>query len=174
MFRKIDSGEIRGLLSICFNPLVSLPDSQFVARMLEKLEFYVAIDFFMSETARYANIVLPGYLQEESKGMVTTTEGRVIKINKAIDCPGEARQDWHIIQDIATALGRSEGFTFAEPKAILNELRAASAGGIADYAGTTYERLEREMGVFWPCPSEDHPGTPRLLEPGLVEPDCTR
>jgi assimilatory nitrate reductase catalytic subunit len=170
MFRKIDSGEIRGLLSICFNPLISLPDSQFIARMLEKLEFYVAIDFFMSESARYANIVLPGSLQEEDEGMVTTTEGRVIKINKAIDCPGDARQDWRIIQDVAKSLGRSEGFTFAEPRAILDELRAASAGGIADYAGITYERLEREMGVFWPCPSEDHPGTPRLFEPGSWNP----
>src|SRR5690606_5824775 len=59
LFRKIDSGEIRGLISLCFNPLVSLPDSHFVSRMLDKLEFYVAIDFFLNETARHADIVLP-------------------------------------------------------------------------------------------------------------------
>ena len=170
MFRLIDRGEIRGLLSICFNPLVSLPDSGFIARMLEKLEFYVAIDFFLSETARYADVVLPGSLHEEDEGIVTTAEGRVIKINKAIDCPGEARQDWRIIQDIAKALGRERGFTFGSPAEILGELRRASAGGVADYAGITYERLEREMGVFWPCPSEDHPGTPRLFEPGSWNP----
>ncbi len=170
MFRKIDSDEIRGLLSICFNPVVSLPDSQFVARMLDKLDFYVAIDFFLNESARHADIVLPGSLQEEDEGIVTTAEGRVIKINKAIESPGDARQDWRIIQDIARALGRERGFTFAGPGAILDELRRASAGGVADYAGITYERLEREMGVFWPCPSENHPGTPRLFEPGSWNP----
>ena len=101
IFRKIDSGEIRGLLSICFNPKVSLPDSHFVKRMLEKLEFYVAIDFFLNETAQHANIVLPGSLQEEDEGVVTQIEGRVIKINKAVESPGGAREDWRIIQDIA-------------------------------------------------------------------------
>ncbi len=170
MFRKIDSGEIRGLLSICFNPVVSLPDNQFVARMLDKLDFYVAIDFFLNESARHADIVLPGSLQEEDEGIVTTVEGRVIKINKAIESPGDARQDWRIIQDIARTLRRERGFTFAGPGAILEELRQASAGGVADYAGITYERLEREMGVFWPCPSENHPGTPRLFEAGSWNP----
>src|SRR5262245_26180136 len=170
IFRKIDQGEIRGLLSICFNPLVSLPDNAFVRRALEKLEFYAAIDFFLNDTARSADVVLPGSLHEEDEGIVATGEGRVIKINKAIDCPGEAREDWRIIQDIARALGRSRGFTFDSPRAILEELRVASKGGIADYAGITYERLERENGVFWPCPSEDHPGTPRLFEPGSWNP----
>lgn len=166
IFRKIERGEIKGLLSICFNPLVSLPDNSFIRAMLEKLEFYVAIDFFMNESARYANIVLPGSLQEEDEGIVTTAEGRTIKINQAIDCPGDARQDWRIIQDIAHAIGRDHGFTFSSPGEIFQELRVASKGGIADYSGMTYARLEAQHGIFWPCPSEDHPGTPRLFEPG--------
>ncbi len=170
IIRKIDRGEIRGLLSICFNPVVSLPDNAFVRRALEKLEFYVAIDFFLNESARCADVVLPGSLQEEDEGIVASAEGRVIKINKAIECPGEARQDWRIIQDIAQALGRPHGFTFSSPREIFEELRVASRGGIADYAGITYERLERENGVFWPCPSEDHPGTPRLFEKGSWNP----
>src|SRR5512135_2962872 len=170
IFRKIDQGEIKGLLSICFNPVVSLPDNGFIRRALEKLEFYVAIDFFLSDTARYADVVLPGSLHEEDEGVVTTAEGRVIKINKAIDCPGEARQDWRIIQDIAKALGRERGFTFGRPEEIFAELRRASRGGIADYSGITYEKLERQYGVFWPCPSEDHPGTPRLFENGSWNP----
>ncbi|HWG43476.1 MAG TPA: molybdopterin oxidoreductase family protein [Gemmataceae bacterium] len=164
IFRKIERGEVRGLLSICFNPKVSLPDNQFVGRMLDKLDFYVAIDFFLNETARHADIILPGSLQEEDEGTVTQMEGRVIKINKCVDPPGEARQDWRIIQDIARKLGRERGFTFENPRAIFDELRRASAGGIADYAGITWERIEEEYGVFWPCPSEDHPGTPRLFE----------
>ena len=178
LFRKIDAGEIKGLLSLCFNPIVSLPDNAFIKRCLEKLEFYVAIDFFLNDTARHADIVLPGSLQEEDEGTVTQVEGRVIKINKAVDCPGEARQDWRIIQDLARALGRPHGFTFSSPRQIFDELRRASKGGVADYSGITYEKIEARMGVFWPCYSEDpetgrrieHAGTPRLFENGSYNP----
>jgi assimilatory nitrate reductase catalytic subunit len=179
MFRKIDAGEIKGLLSICFNPKVSLPDNQFVTRALEKLEFFAAIDFFLNDTAWHADIVLPGSLQEEDEGVVAQVEGRVIKINKAVDCPGEARADWVIVQDIARRMGRPHGFTFESPREIFEELRVASMGGIADYSGITYEKIEANMGVFWPCYSEDpvtkaptpeHPGTPRLFQLGSYNP----
>ncbi len=170
MFRRIDRGEIRGLLSICFNPKVSLPDNNFVTQCLDKLEFYVAIDFFLNETAQHADIVLPGSLHEEDEGVVTQIEGRVIKINKAIDPPGDAKQDWRIIQNIAKELGREHGFTFTAPHEIFEELRVASKGGIADYSGITYEKIEQQGGVFWPCPSDDHPGTPRLFEEGSWNP----
>ncbi|HWP56020.1 MAG TPA: molybdopterin oxidoreductase family protein [Pyrinomonadaceae bacterium] len=170
MFRRIDRGEIRGLLSICFNPKVSLPDNNFITRCLEKLEFYVAIDFFLNETAQHADVVLPGSLQEEDEGVVTQIEGRVIKINQAVDPPGDARQDWRIIQDIARSLGRERGFTFTAPREIFDELRIASKGGIADYSGITYEKIEKQGGVFWPCTSEDDRGTPRLFEAGSWNP----
>ena len=170
IIRKIHAGEIRALLSICFNPVVSLPDSQYVAKALEKLDFYVAIDFFLSESARAADVVLPGSLHEEDEGVATQIEGRVIKINKAVACPGDAREDWRIIQDIAAALGRTHGMTFESPRDIFDELRRASKGGVCDYSGITYEKIERQNGVFWPCPSEDHPGTPRLFEPGSQNP----
>ena len=170
IFRKIERGEIHGLLSICFNPVVSLPDSDYVRRMLARLDFYVTIDFFLNETARYADVVLPGSLHEEDEGTVTTAEGRVVKINKAIACPGEAHEDWRIIQDLAAALGRDHGFTFSGPRAIFDELRLASKGGIADYSGITWEKIERQQGVFWPCPADDHEGTPRLFEPGSWNP----
>jgi len=164
MMRKIDAGEIKGLLSICFNPKVSLPDNAFVTRALEKLEFFTVIDFFLSETAQHADIVLPGSLHEEDEGVVAQVEGRVIKINKAVDPPGDAKQDWRVIQDIAQALGRPHGFEFDSPRAIFDELRVASKGGVADYYGITYEKIEAQNGVCWPCPSEEHPGTPRLFE----------
>jgi assimilatory nitrate reductase catalytic subunit len=170
IFRKIDGGELRGLLTIGFNPLVSLPDNSFVGRMLDKLDFYVAVDFFLNETARHADIVLPGSLHEEDEGVVTQIEGRVIKINPAVDPPGAARRDWQIIQDLAAALGRPHGFTFQHPREIFDELRRASQGGVADYSGITWEKIERQHGVFWPCPAEDHPGTPRLFEPGSYNP----
>jgi assimilatory nitrate reductase catalytic subunit len=157
---------------------VSLPDNGFITRCLDKLEFYASIDFFLNDTARHADIVLPGSLQEEDEGTVTQVECRVIKINKAVECPGDARQDWRIIQDLAAALGRPKGFTFDSPRAIFEELRNASKGGVADYSGITYEKIEREMGVFWPCYSEDpktgqpidHAGTPRLFEQGSYNP----
>jgi assimilatory nitrate reductase catalytic subunit len=179
LFRKIDAGEIKGLISICFNPKISLPDSDFIARALDKLEFYTAIDFFLNDTAHHADLVLPGSLQEEDEGTVTQVEGRVIKINKAVEPPGQAREDWRIIQDLARALGRPKGFTFASPREIFEELRVASKGGISDYSGISYEKIERQMGVFWPCYSSDpksgavtpdHPGTPRLFEPESYNP----
>jgi assimilatory nitrate reductase catalytic subunit len=177
IIRKIDRGEIKGLLSICFNPMVSLPDNSFVRKALEKLDFYVAIDFFLNETARQADIVLPGSLQEEDEGVVAQLEGRVVKINKAVDPPGEATQDWRIIQDIAAALGRTHGMTFKNPREIFEELRIASKGGIADYSGITWEKIEKQFGVFWPCYSTDpkgkpidHPGTLRLFEPDSWNP----
>jgi assimilatory nitrate reductase catalytic subunit len=170
IFRKIDRGEIRGLLSICFNPKVSLPDNSFVTRALERLEFFVAIDFFLSETAQHADIVLPGSLQEEDEGTTTQIEGRVIKINKAVNPPGDAREDWQIIQDIAKRLGREHGFRFNRPREIFDELRQASSGGIADYSGITYEKIDRQYGVFWPCRGEDDIGTLRLFEPGSWNP----
>jgi len=178
MFRKIDSGEIRGLVAICFNPKVSLPDSNFVTRCLDKLEFFAAIDFFLNDTARHADLVLPGSLHEEDEGVVAQVEARVIKINKAVEAPGDAREDWKIVQDIARALNRPRGFTFSSPREIFEELRIASKGGVADYSGITYEKIERQMGVFWPCYSEDprtgepidHAGTPRLFERGSYNP----
>lgn len=170
LFRLIESGKIRGLISMCFNPKVSLPDSEYVTRMLEKLDFYVALDFFLNETAHHADIVLASALQEEDEGTVTQVEGRVIRINKCIDPPGEARQDWRILQDIAAGLGREHGFTFSSPREIFEELRVASKGGIADYSGITYEKIESQQGVFWPCYSEEHSGTPRLFEPGSWNP----
>jgi assimilatory nitrate reductase catalytic subunit len=88
--------------------------------------------------------------QEEDEGVVAQVEGRVIKINKAVEAPGDATQDWRIIQDIAAALGRSHGMTFQSPREIFDELRVASKGGIADYFGITYEKIEAQNGVFWP------------------------
>jgi assimilatory nitrate reductase catalytic subunit len=179
LFRKIDAGEIKALIAICFNPKVSLPDNQFITRALDKLDYFVSIDFFLNDTARHADLVLPGSLQEEDEGVVAQVEGRVIKINKAVECPGEARADWIIIQDLARGIGRPHGFTFGSPREIFEELRVASKGGVADYSGITYEKIEKQMGVFWPCyshdpktgaPTPEHPGTPRLFEAGSYNP----
>ncbi len=164
MFDKMREGEIKGFLSICNNGMVSLPDTNNIRRSLEGLEFNVNIDFFMSESSRYADVVLPGTSWAEDEGVTASAEGRVLKINKAIDPPGEAKEDWWIIQEIARRMGRGQYFQFNSPREIFDELRTASQGGKADYFGITYEKIDRQNGVFWPCPTEEHTGTPRLFD----------
>lgn len=164
ILEAIHRGEIKGLLSICFNPLVSLPNNNMVREALEKLEFYACIDFFLNETARHADIVLAGSLHEEEEGTVTTAEGRVVRIRECITPPGEARTDTSILLELAKRLGEEKRFTYSVSEDIFNELRVASKGGTADYFGITYEKIEKNMGIFWPCPSLEHPGTPRLWE----------
>jgi assimilatory nitrate reductase catalytic subunit len=166
MMEAIHKGEIRGLLSICINPLVSLPDTDYTRAALEKLEFFGIIDFFMSETARHADVVLAGSLQEEEEGTITTAEGRVVHIAQAVTPPGNAREDWRIITDLARRFAPFEKFPYQCPEDIFRELRGMSRGGIVDYYGITYDKIDREKGVFWPCPDVSHPGTPRLYEGG--------
>jgi assimilatory nitrate reductase catalytic subunit len=168
----IHAGKIRGLFLICFNPMVSLPDQGFVREALEKLEYFAVVDFFLSETARFADVVLPGSLMEEDEGTTTSAEGRVIHHKKVVDPPGDAWEDWKIICDLGARLGQKDKFAFTSPKAIFEELRVASKGGTSDYFGITWEKIDANMGVFWPCPSLDHPGTPRLYEGGkFAHPD---
>src|SRR5207249_7057109 len=162
----IHRGEIKALLSICFNPLVSLPDAEFTRAALERLEFFGVVDFFLSETAHFADVVLAGSLHEEDEGVVANVEGRVLHIPKAVDPPGNARVDWTIYCDLARRLGKGQFFSYKSSREIFDELREASRGGIADYHGITYEKIDRHMGVFWPCPTLEHPGTPRLFEGG--------
>jgi assimilatory nitrate reductase catalytic subunit len=164
LFEAIHDGRIKALLSFCFNPAVSLPDGNFAREALQRLEFYANVDFFMSETSRYADVVLPAALMEEDEGTTTNVEGRVIHHRKAVDPPGDARADWQIVCDLAAQLGVRDKFSFTSAGDIFDELRLASRGGVADYYGITWDRIDREFGVFWPCPSADHPGTPRLYE----------
>ena len=167
IMNAIHSGEIKGLLSICFNPLVSLPEAEFTREALSKLEFFGVIDFFLSETAQHADVVLAGSLQEEEEGVTCSAEGRVIHIQKAVDPPANARGDSQIICELAKRLGKGEFFPYQSTREIFDELRVASRGGIADYYGITYEKIDEQFGVFWPCPELDHPGTPRLFEGGV-------
>jgi assimilatory nitrate reductase catalytic subunit len=164
IMNAIHGGEIKALLLMCFNPMVSLPNSDFTREALEKLEFFGVVDFFLSETAHFADVVLAGSLQEEDEGVVANVEGRVLHIQKAVNPPGNARVDWEIYCDLASRLGKGKFFPYTSSREIFDELREASRGGHADYYGITYEKIDRQMGVFWPCPSLEHPGTPRLFE----------
>ena len=170
-FDAILDGRIRGLLLICSNPMVSLPDTAKTRAALEKLEFFAVIDFFLTESAFHADVVLPGSLHEEEEGVVTTAEGRCVKINAAVSPPGNARRDTDIICDLGRRLGAGQHFAMDGPREVFEEIRRVSRGGVADYAGMTWERLEAEQGIFWPCPTEDHPGTPRLYERSFAHAD---
>jgi assimilatory nitrate reductase catalytic subunit len=166
IFEAIHEGEIAGLINICCNPLVSHPDTNYVREAVEKMEFFCVIDFFMSETARYADVILPGSLHEEEGGTSTTAEARVVRIRAAVSPPANARTDTAILLEIARRLDAERLFTYADNQAIFEELRHASKGGTADYYGITWDRIEKEMGVFWPCPEIGHAGTRRLFENG--------
>jgi assimilatory nitrate reductase catalytic subunit len=171
MVHLMASGEIKSTMVLCSNLMVSLPDNAVVERALANLDPLVVIDFFMSETAERADVVLPGTVWCEDEGTTTNLEGRVIKINKAQSPPGEARTDWEIFGDIARRLGKGGLMPYHAPREIFDELREASKGGVADYFGITYEKIDANDGVFWPCPSLDHPGTPRLFTERFNFPD---
>ena len=155
-------GGVRGLLVMGSNPLVSAPDATRVQRRLAELDFLAVCDFFESDTAQRADVVLPVTQWAEEDGTMTNFEGRVVLRQAAAPPPPEVRSDLAVLAGLALRLGRSEGFP-TQPRAVFEELRRASAGGRADYAGITWERIAAEDGVFWPCPDEDHPGTPRLF-----------
>ena len=166
IMEAIHRGEIKGLLSICFNPVVSLPDTAFTAEALDKLEFYAVIDFFLSETARHADVVLPGSLHEEDEGTSTTAEGRVIKLNPSKTPPGDARLDWEILCDLARRLGKGHVLPLT---AYRGDVRGA-AGGVQGrrrrllrhHLGADRGRARRVLAL----PVRGPPGTPRLFEGG--------
>lgn len=171
MIEKIDQGEIKALIVLGSNPLVSSPNNRFVEKALRKLELLVVIDLFETETAAYAHWLLPGSSFLEGEGTLTNLEGRVFHRAKALDTPGECMEDYRIICKLAERLGRGAYFQYSGIEEVFDELCRASAGGRADYAGLSYRRLIEESGLFWPCPAPDHPGTPLLFEDGFNHPD---
>jgi len=171
MVHLMAEGDIKSCLVICSNLMVSLPDVNVVQRALANLDPLVVIDFFLSETAELADVVLPGSLWCEDEGTTTNLEGRVIKINRAADPPGEAQRDVWIITELARRIGRQQFFPYQNTRQIFDELRVASKGGVADYYGITWEKIDAQDGVFWPCPDLDHPGTPRLFTDRFSHPD---
>lgn len=171
MFQKINDGEITGMFLVCSNPVVSNPNATFVKEALRKLKFLVAVDLFVSETAKLADLILPASSYLEDEGTMTNLEGRVTLREASRPCPGEAKNDWQIICEIAKVLGKEKYFPYQKAEDIFNELREASRGGIADYYGITYDRIRKEQGILWPCPELNHQGTERLFEHSFATPN---
>ena len=159
-------GGVRALLLLASNIVVSAPDVNRVRSRLAALDLLVVSDIFCSETAELADVVLPTAQWAEEEGTMTNLEGRVIRRKRALPPPAGVLDDLQVLKALADRLGRGAYFS-DNPAEVFDELRRASAGGIADYAGITWERIEAEDGVFWPCPHEDHPGTPRLFADGF-------
>lgn len=158
---------VRALLVMGSNVAVSAPHLGNVAERLASLDFLAVSDFFLSETAAVADVVLPSAQWAEEEGTMTNLEGRVIRRRQASEPPAGVRDDVAVICQLARRLGKGRHFEYPGVEEIFQELGRASAGGPADYSGITYGKIEANDGVFWPCPDPDHPGTPRLFADGF-------
>ncbi|MFI7463651.1 molybdopterin oxidoreductase family protein [Nonomuraea sp. NPDC049646] len=158
----------RALLLFGSNPVVSAPASGHVGGRIAGLDLLVVADVVRSETAAMADVVLPVTQWAEENGTMTNLEGRVLLRRRAVAPPEGVRSDLDVIAGLAARLGHRFD---TEPAAVFDELRRAAAGGVADYSGITYERIAAGTGLFWPCPSEDHPGTPRPFLDRFAHPD---
>lgn len=171
MMEKVHAQEIRALFLMGSNPIVSNPNANFVEEGIRKLDFFVAADMHFSETAQLADIILPIASYLENTGTMTNLEGRVLLREAARPAPADVKQDWEVLSDLAALLGKETLFPYKSAEDIFEELRRASRGGIADYFGITYDRLRKEEGIYWPCPSLDHPGEKRLFQASFPRPD---
>jgi assimilatory nitrate reductase catalytic subunit len=149
---------------------VSAPDARRVISRLRDLDFLAVSDFFLSETAELADVVLPSAMWAEEDGTMTNLEGRVLRRRRALDPPTGVPDDLQLLATLADRLGAGDRFS-GDPETVFEELRRASAGGVADYSGISYRRIDDEQGVFWPCPDENHPGTRRLFTERFATPD---
>jgi formate dehydrogenase alpha subunit len=160
------TGQIRAMLVMGENPMMSEPNLSHAQHAIEHLDLLVCIDIFMNETGEMADVILPSASFAEKDGTFTNSDRRVQRVRQALPSVGDARPDWDIVCDLAkrveAGLGTttSAGFDYPDAEAIWEEMRALTP----PFYGITYERLEREGGVHWPCPSLDHPGTPYLFE----------
>jgi len=157
MMHAAHEGRLKGMMIMGENPMISDPNLNHVEEALKALDFLVVQDVFLTETAQLADVVLPAASFAETDGTFTNTERRVLLVNKAIDPPGKARQDWEIIGDLATRMGYP--MSYANAAKIMDEIAEVTP----IYGGISHRRL-REQELQWPCPSADHPGTKFLHE----------
>jgi formate dehydrogenase alpha subunit len=155
MIPKAHDKSLKALYIVGENPLVSDPDINHAEKSIKNLEFLVVQDIFMTETAQLADVVLPSVCFAEKEGTFSNTERRVQRVRKAVDPPGEAREDWKIICEISTRMGYP--MTYENSRAIMEEIAKVTPS----YAGINFDRIE-EAGIHWPCPTPEHPGTPIL------------
>ncbi len=165
IFDKIYEGEITALYLVGENPLLTEANANHVREALEALDFCVVHDLFISETARYADVIFPAASFAEKEGTFTNTERRVQRVRRALPPRGDSRPDWQITCQIAQRMGEP-GFDYAEPSEIMAEIASLTPS----YGGISYPRIE-DSGLQWPCPDENHPGTRFLHEGRFARPN---
>jgi assimilatory nitrate reductase catalytic subunit len=171
MFNALgQDGGVRAMLVVGSNIAVSSPAATRIRERLKALDFLAVADFFLSETAELADVVLPAAQWAEEDGTMTNLEGRVIMRRRAYEPPPGTRTDVEMLCELAGRLGKGAYFAYESVEEVFDELRYATAGGPADYYGITYEKIKDADGIFWPCPGKDHPGTPRLFADGFPTP----
>jgi len=156
MFLQADRGDIRGMYVIGENAALSEPGVSHAERILRDLDFLVVQDLFVTETAEYADVVLPACSFVEKTGTFTNTDRRVQMVKRVMPPKGDSRPDWEILQDLANRMGRE--WDYDSTAEIMDEVNSLTPL----YGGISHDRVEAEGGIQWPCPHEDHPGTTRL------------
>ncbi len=156
VFHAITDGKVTAFYMVGENPILADADANHVQEALEQIEFLVCQDIFLTETAKFAHVVLPAASFAEKDGTNTNTERRVQRVRPAIEPVGDSKPDWWIACEIAKRMG-AKGFDFTEPSEIIAEIASVAPS----YGGMAYDRLENG-GLQWPCPNADHPGTPFL------------
>jgi len=163
MYRAAGEKKLKAVYLIGEDPVLSEPDMHHTIAALKNLEFLAVQEIFMSETAKLADVVLPASGFASDDGTFTNTERRVQRVRKAVPPPGEAKPDWEIGCLIARKMG-AKGFEFTHPEQIWNEIASLAPS----FSGISYQRLEEEFGLQWPCTSASHPGTCILHTEGFT------
>jgi len=156
MFLAADDDDLRGMYIIGENAALSEPGVNHAEAVLEDLDFLVVQDLFVTETARYADVVLPACSFVEKTGTFTNTDRTVQKVNQVMAPKGDSRPDWKILQDLANRMGRN--WDYDSTAEVMDEVNSLTPL----YGGVSHERVEAEGGLQWPCWDMDHPGTERL------------
>jgi formate dehydrogenase major subunit len=155
MLPMAHDGKLKAMYIIGENPMVSDADLNHAEKSIKNLEFLVVQDIFMTETAQLADVVFPSACFAEKEGTFANTERKVQRIRKAVNAPGQCKDDWWITAQLATRMGYP--MPYENSRAIFEEIARVTPS----YGGITYERIEYQ-GLHWPCPTQDHPGTPIL------------
>ncbi len=156
IFDSMYSGSIKAMYLIGENPYISEANSSHATEAMEKAEFLVVQDIFLTESAKYADVILPAASFAEKDGTFTNTERRIQRVRQALEPVGDSRPDWKIVCEIAKRM-KAKGFDFSSPEEVMREIASVTPS----YGGISFQRLEYG-GLQWPCPTDDHPGTPIL------------
>src|SRR5262249_19352683 len=166
LVQGMEAGQVKAALVMCTNPAQSLPAVDRYRKAMEKCFLVVAEIFEDSETAQVADVLLPAALWVEKEGVLGQGERRYQLVEKLLEPPAQCRSDLQILCDLADRLGHGSLIKARTPKDVWDEWRQFSTASYYNFSGMTYDRLKRERGLQWPCPDENHPGTPRRYVEG--------